>query len=573
MIDKAIMRLEKIRQMFGLLAGFAFLQAIFIIGQAWMLSAAITHLWEGHTLKEVVGSVLGFFFFFMARHVITYLRERLLDNYAQEQAKKLRTQLLQKIFKLGPTVVQAQGTGNVTTMTVDGISQVENYIHLILAKMMNMMIVPWVILVVVFYYDWVSGVILLLVFPLIIIFMIVLGYAAQAKADRQYRSFQILSNHFIDSLRGIDTLKLFGMSKSYEKGIYQTSEQFRKATMSTLRIAILSTFALDFFTTLSVAIVAVFLGLRLLNAEILLFPALTVLILAPEYFLPVRDFSSDYHATLDGKNAMTAIREILELPENEVEPINIAPWNESSTLDLSELSFDYGQGSGLQPVNLQVSGYQKIGVIGMSGSGKSTLMNVISGFLTPKQGSILFNGEETTSFKQEDWQKQLIYIPQNPYVFRATLRENIAFYTPEADDAAIMQAIEVAGLSELFAQLPDGLDTLIGEGARSLSGGQAQRIALARAFLDKNRKVLILDEPTAHLDIETEVELKNRMLPLMENRLVFFATHRMHWMHQMDYILVLEEGKLVEAGTFNELTEKRGAFFELTKKMRGERHV
>lgn len=573
MIDKAIMRLEKIRQMFGLLAGFAFLQAIFIIGQAWMLSAAITHLWEGHTLKEVGLYVLGFFLFFMARHVITYLRERLLDNYAQEQAKKLRTQLLQKIFKLGPTVVQAHGTGNVTTMTVDGISQVENYIHLILAKMMNMMIVPWVILVVVFYYDWVSGVILLLVFPLIIIFMIVLGYAAQAKADRQYRSFQILSNHFIDSLRGIDTLKLFGMSKSYEKGIYQTSEQFRKATMSTLRIAILSTFALDFFTTLSVAIVAVFLGLRLLNAEILLFPALTVLILAPEYFLPVRDFSSDYHATLDGKNAMTAIREILELPENEVEPINIAPWDESSTLDLSELSFDYGQGSGLQPVNLQVSGYQKIGVIGMSGSGKSTLMNVISGFLTPKQGSILFNGKETTSFKQEDWQKQLIYIPQNPYVFRASLRENIAFYTPEADDAAIMQAIEVAGLSELFAQLPDGLDTLIGEGARSLSGGQAQRIALARAFLDKNRKVLILDEPTAHLDIETEVELKNRMLPLMENRLVFFATHRMHWMHQMDYILVLEEGKLVEAGTFNELTEKRGAFFELTKKMRGERHV
>ncbi|OUN50280.1 thiol reductant ABC exporter subunit CydD [Enterococcus cecorum] len=573
MIDKAIMRLEKIRQMFGLLAGFAFLQAIFIIGQAWMLSAAITHLWEGHTLKEVALYVLGFFLFFMARHVITYLRERLLDNYAQEQAKKLRTQLLQKIFKLGPTVVQAHGTGNVTTMTVDGISQVENYIHLILAKMMNMMIVPWVILVVVFYYDWVSGVILLLVFPLIIIFMIVLGYAAQSKADRQYRSFQILSNHFIDSLRGIDTLKLFGMSKSYEKGIYQTSEQFRKATMSTLRIAILSTFALDFFTTLSVAIVAVFLGLRLLNAEILLFPALTVLILAPEYFLPVRDFSSDYHATLDGKNAMTAIREILELPENEVAPIAIAPWNESSTLDLSELSFDYGQDSGLQPVNLQVSGYQKIGVIGMSGSGKSTLMNVMSGFLTPKQGSILFNGKETTSFKQEDWQKQLIYIPQNPYVFRASLRENIAFYTPEADDAAIMQAIEVAGLSELLAQLPDGLDTLIGEGARSLSGGQAQRIALARAFLDKNRKVLILDEPTAHLDIETEVELKNRMLPLMENRLVFFATHRMHWMHQMDYILVLEEGKLVEAGTFNELTEKRGAFFELTKKMRGERHV
>ena len=157
---------------------------------------------------------------------------------------------------------------------------------------------------------------LLLIFPLIIIFMIILGYAAQAKADRQYKAFQLLSNHFIDSLRGIDTLKVFGLSKRYGRSIYNTSEAFRKATMSTLRIGILSTFALDFFTTLSVAIVAVLLGLRLIKQEVFLFPALTVLILSPEYFLPVRDFSSDYHATLDGKNAMTAVREVLELPEH-----------------------------------------------------------------------------------------------------------------------------------------------------------------------------------------------------------------------------------------------------------------
>lgn len=574
MIDKAIMRLPKIKQMMGLLAGLALLQAIFIIGQAYTLSFTITHLWQGESLSQVLLALGGFFVIFMARHGITYLRERILDIYAQKQAKYLRNQLLSKIFRLGPKVAQDQGTGNLTTMTLDGIAQAENYIHLILAKMMNMMIIPWLILVVVFYFDWVSGVILLLVFPLIIIFMIVLGYAAQAKADRQYRSFQILSNHFIDSLRGIDTLKVFGMSKQYAKGIYQTSEAFRKATMSTLRIAILSTFALDFFTTLSVAIVAVFLGLRLLEGNILLFPALTILILAPEYFLPVRDFASDYHATLDGKNAMTAIREILEIEEPTVEQIQLANWQEDATLTVKQLAFAYDETkSGLQPMDFVVKGYQKVGIIGMSGSGKSTLMNVLSGFFQPQAGEIYLNGQLTNSFKQGDWQQQLLYIPQNPYVFRGTLRENIAFYTPQATQTEIIQAVDVAGLLELVQELPDGLETVIGEGARPLSGGQAQRIALARAFLDQKRKIMIFDEPTAHLDIETEVELKERMLPLMQNRLVFFATHRLHWMHQMDVIMVLEQGKLVEMGTFEELTAKKGHFYALTQRMRGEQNV
>lgn len=225
----------------------------------------------------------------------------MLDTFSYERSKELREQLLTKIFRLGPNVVQKNGTGNMVTMALEGISQTENYLQLILTKMMNMMIIPWIILAFVFTQDIRSGVTLLIVFPIIIIFMIVLGYAAQSKADKQYAAFQMLSNHFIDSLRGIDTLKLFGLSKKYAGSIYHTSERFRKATMSTLKIAILSTFALDFFTTLSVAVVAVFLGLSLLNGTILLFPALVTLILAPEFFLPIRDFSSDYHATLDGK--------------------------------------------------------------------------------------------------------------------------------------------------------------------------------------------------------------------------------------------------------------------------------
>lgn len=573
MIDKAIMRLPNIRKIMGVLAGYAILQALFIIGQAYTLATVITHLWEGQKLSAQLGMVAAFFICYALRHVITYLRDKLLDHFAQEQAKALRHELLQKIFRVGPTLVQDQGTGNMITMALEGISKVENYIHLILAKVMNMMIIPWLILAVVFLLDWESGVVLILVFPLIIVFMIILGYAAQAKADRQYHAFQLLSNHFIDSLRGIDTLKIFGLSKRYGRSIYNTSEEFRKATMSTLRIGILSTFALDFFTTLSVAIVAVLLGLRLINEGILLFPALTVLILSPEYFLPVRDFSSDYHATLDGKNAMTAIREVLELPEHEPEIKSIHEITNQTVLELRDIEFGYETTPTLYPFDLSLQGTQKVGIIGMSGSGKSTLIDLLSGFLSPNSGTIRLDGTTVDSLAQPDWQKQMLYIPQNPYIFQLSLVENITFYTPNASKEAIDKAVEVAGLTELVAELPEGLATQIGDGARALSGGQAQRIALARAFLDKERRILLLDEPTAHLDIETEIEIKERMLPLMENRLVFFATHRLHWMHQMDHILVLEHGKVVEQGSFAELTAKKGHFYELTKQMRRDDDV
>lgn len=570
MIDKQIMKLPGMKQLLGLLAGLSFLQALFIIGQAYGLARAITSLWEGRPLEEQWGWILLFFCSFIARQAVIYFRSKRLDDYSYQQAADLRDQLLEKLFRVGPQIAQQQGTGNVTTMVLEGINQVENYLKLILAKIMNMSIIPWVILALVFYLDWESGLVLLLVFPLIIIFMIILGYAAQSKAEKQYRTFQLLSNHFIDSLRGIDTLKLFGVSKKYGKSIFASSERFRKATMASLKVGILSTFALDFFTTLSIAVVAVLLGLRLINEGILLFPALTILILAPEYFLPIRDFSSDYHATLDGKNAMTAVTEILHQPEAQVPAVTVPRWQEDAQLTIDQLAFSYEEKAALRDINLNVTGFKKIGIIGLSGSGKSTLINTLSGFLVPDSGEITLGGAQTTAFRQASWQEQLIYIPQNPYIYRLTLQENVAFYQPTATKEAVLKAIEVAGLTELLAELPQGLDTMLGEGERHLSGGQAQRIALARAFLDQQRKILLFDEPTAHLDIETEVALKERMLPLMENRLVFFATHRLHWMEEMDEIIVMDQGRIVEQGTLAQLQQKQGAFTELANGMRRE---
>ncbi|MCC9939865.1 ATP-binding cassette domain-containing protein, partial [Streptococcus agalactiae] len=364
-------------------------------------------------------------------------------------------------------------------------------------------------------------------------------------------------------------LKYFGLSKRYGKSIYQTSESFRKATMSTLKIGILSTFALDFFTTLSIAIVAVFLGLRLLNEQIYLLPALTILILSPEYFLPVRDFSSDYHATLDGKNAFQAIQKVLNKTGIKGEQLVIDDWSKESRLDLENIAIAYDQKRVVEDVTLRFRGHQKVALVGVSGSGKSSLINLLSGFLGPDNGSLKVDGREVTNLDQEDWHKQMIYIPQTPYVFEMSLRDNITFYTPNASDEEVVRAIHMVGLDSLLSELPDGLETRIGNGARPLSGGQAQRIALARAFLDQNRRIMVFDEPTAHLDIETELELKEKMLPLMSDRLVIFATHRLHWLNQMDVIVVMEKGRVAEVGSYQELLAKKGYLYQLKHAMGG----
>lgn len=238
-------------------------------------------------------------------------------------------------------------------------------------------------------------------------------------------------------------------------------------------------------------------------------------------------------------------------------------------LAMENVGFSYPDYQALTGVSFQATGFQKIGIVGASGAGKSTLVNLLGGFARPAEGCVTVGDERVATLSQPDWQRQTIFIPQSPYLFHATLRENISFYRPEADEALVNEAVRVVGLEELVDELPAGLDTLIGEGARALSGGQAQRIALARALLDESRRILLFDEPTAHLDIETELELKERMVPLMQNRLVFFATHRLHWCAEMDLILVMEGGRIVQSGTLEELLSSDGAFRRLVSSMGG----
>ncbi|MEJ9112310.1 thiol reductant ABC exporter subunit CydD [Bacillus paramobilis] len=558
------------RVLYVVLTIISILEAISIIVQTVFLARAITFLFQGETVQSVLNETVYFGITFAVRHMLVRISQILVERFAEKTGSLLRKQLIEAYFTLGPRYVQTAGTGHLVTLSIEGIEKFKTYIELTIPKMIRSSIVPGLIVLYVFTLDIESGIILVVTIPIVIIFMILLGLAAQKMADSQYESYRVLSNHFVDTLKGLETLKYLGKSKQHEGKIEKVSKRYRKATMRTLRVAFLSSFALDFFTSLSIAFVAVGLGIRLIDGTIVLLPALTILILAPEYFLPIKQVGANYHATLDGQLAMEQIEEILQQQkeigkkESNVDLI----WNSSSNLKLQDVKVksDESAKAILEGIDFTWKGTGAIGVIGESGAGKSTLIDVLAGFLTPTGGKMIVNGVEIDGATREEWQKNIAYIPQQPYIFPLSLKDNICFYETNTTDEEVERVINEVGLRSLVTSLPNGMYERIGEGGRMLSGGQEQRVAMARALLSK-KPIILLDEPTAHLDIETEFEIKQAMLRLFEGKLVFLATHRLHWMKQMDHILILNKGEMIESGTYEELLKNEALHFH--RKERG----
>ncbi|PGA91532.1 thiol reductant ABC exporter subunit CydD [Bacillus toyonensis] len=549
------------------------LEAFSIIAQTVFLARAITFLFNGETVQSVLNETVYFGVMFAARHMLVRISQILVERFAEKTGLLLRNQLIEAYFTLGPRYVQTVGTGHLVTLSIEGIEKFKTYIELTIPKMIRSSIVPGLIVLYVFTLDIKSGIILVVTIPIVIIFMILLGLAAQKMADSQYETYRVLSNHFVDTLKGLETLKYLGKSKQHEGKIEKVSKRYRKATMRTLRVAFLSSFAIDFFTSLSIAFVAVGLGIRLIDGTLLLLPALTILILAPEYFLPIKQVGANYHATLDGQLAMEQIEGILQ-QQKEIEKkdsnVDIV-WNSSSSLKLQDVKVNNAESKKaiLEGIDFTWQGNGAIGIIGESGAGKSTLIDVLAGFLSPSGGKVLVNGVGIDGSTREDWQKNIAYIPQQPYIFPLSLKDNICFYETNTTDEEIKKVIHDVGLSSLVASLPNGMDERIGEGGRMLSGGQEQRVAMARALLSK-KPIILLDEPTAHLDIETEFEIKQSMLRLFEGKLVFLATHRLHWMKQMDHIFILNKGKIKESGTYEELLKNKTLHFHREERERNE---
>ncbi|EJV66759.1 thiol reductant ABC exporter subunit CydD [Bacillus sp. N5-665] len=558
------------RVLYVVLTIISILEAVSIIAQTVFLARAITFLFQGETVQSVLNETVYFGITFAVRHMLVRISQILVERFAEKTGSLLRKQLIEAYFTLGPRYVQTAGTGHLVTLSIEGIEKFKTYIELTIPKMIRSSIVPGLIVLYVFTLDIESGIILVVTIPIVIIFMILLGLAAQKMADSQYESYRVLSNHFVDTLKGLETLKYLGKSKQHEGKIEKVSKRYRKATMRTLRVAFLSSFALDFFTSLSIAFVAVGLGIRLIDGTIVLLPALTILILSPEYFLPIKQVGANYHATLDGQLAMEQIEEILQ-QQKEIgkKESNVGLiWNSASNLKLQDVKVknDESEKAILEGIDFTWEGIGAIGVIGESGAGKSTLIDVLAGFLTPSGGKLIVNGVEIDGDTREDWQKNIAYIPQQPYIFPLSLKDNICFYETNTTDAEVERVINEVGLRSLVTSLPNGMYERIGEGGRMLSGGQEQRVAMARALLSK-KPIILLDEPTAHLDIETEFEIKQAMLRLFEGKLVFLATHRLHWMKQMDHILILNKGEMIESGTYEELLKNEALHFH--RKERG----
>ncbi len=567
MFDKRLFALPGAKSAIAWCIATSLLLAALMVGQAAALAWALTLLWGGSALSGVAAQLGAFALCFIGKQAATNIQAKQLELFAAARTEEFRQELSKHLYEGGAPLTQKLGTGAASTLCLDGIDNIEHYLSTALPRTVALVTVPFVLLAVIVFQDWVSALIAFLVFPAIILQMVLIGSTAQEEAGKQHREYQRLANHFIDSLRGIDTLKYFGRSNEQADRVYETSEKFRIATMKTLRTATLSGAVLDAFSTISLAAVAVMLGFRLVDGSITLLPALFVLVIMPDYFRPIREFASDYHATLNGKNTLTQVLEVLgcsaetaakkesHTPGLQIDAPKLEPWQELSVLTFEHIGISYEGETALKDVSCSFGGFRKYGIVGPSGCGKTTLAQLLAGVLQPTQGSIVVNNHAIETLSMSSWRKQVAYLPQSPHIFSTTLRNNLTFYQPDATKEEIAHALELVGLTSLVTELPKGLDTVVGEGGRSLSGGQSQRVALARAVLHRTCLVLVFDEPTAHLDIETEWELKQRMLPLMEGKLVFFATHRLHWLSEMDEILLLEDGQVRDFGSYEALSK------------------
>ncbi len=565
-----------------LTVGLGLLAAMIIVGQARLLSLVVSQVFlEGYSLGQVHRPLLAFLGLSLARAVMIWGSEVAAGRVAGRVKGELRDRLSTHLLVLGPSYTQGERSGELTNTVIGGVEALDAYFRHYLPQLALAALVPLAVLLFVFPLDWISGLVLLLTAPLIPVFMVLIGNTAESLTRRQWTSLSRMSAHFLDVLQGLTTLKILGRSREQVRMIAHISDQYRLATMGVLRVTFLSALVLEMVATISTAVVAVQVGLRVLYGHLAFDQALFLLLLAPEFYLPLRMLGSRFHAGMEGVSAARRIFEVLDIapslpgskevpspsvphpsPRSRAGAGDGSPFRFHLCFDRVHYAYDEGRRAALAGLSFEVAPGEKVALVGRSGAGKTTVAYLLLRFVEPSLGTITVDGHPLRDLPPQAWRRQVAWVPQIPYLFQGTVAENIRLARPEAGHERVVWAAKQASAHAFIEALPQGYGTLIGERGARLSGGEAQRIALARAFL-KEAPLLILDEATANLDPAIEGQIQAAMERLLEDRTALIIAHRLSTTYRADRIVVMEGGRVVEEGAHDALLKQAGRYRRL----------
>ncbi|MEK2481729.1 cysteine/glutathione ABC transporter permease/ATP-binding protein CydD [Providencia stuartii] len=556
----------RISMLLGVVSG------LLIIAQAWFLAVILQALIMEHTPREqLLPPFILLLAVFVLRALLTVIRERVGFRCGQVVRQEVRNMVLNKLQALGPVWVKGKPAGSWATIVLEQIEDMQEYYSRYLPQMYLAGIIPIMILIAIFPFNWAAALILFATAPLIPIFMALVGLGAADANRRNFVALGRLSGSFLDRLRGLDTLRLFFREKAEVQQIRESTEDFRSRTMEVLRMAFLSSGVLEFFASISIAIVAVYFGFSYLGElnfgsyglPVTMFAGFLALILSPEFFQPLRDLGTYYHAKAQAVGAAESLVTLLESDgEQKTETGDKTPQDKPIQIEANKLEIYSHDGQRLVgPLDFTIEPQQRIAVVGQSGAGKSSLLNLLLGFL-PYKGSIKINGDELKELCPDKWRALIGWVGQNPHLPEQTLIENICLGKPTASEAEIQQAIDDAYVSEFLPMLPDGLNTRLGDYAARLSVGQAQRVAVARTLLKPSR-ILLLDEPAASLDAHSEKRVMHTLNQLAQRQTTIMVTHLLEETVNYDQIWVMANGQIIQRGHYAQLSQSEGPFARL----------
>ncbi|MGM0844021.1 MAG: thiol reductant ABC exporter subunit CydD [Bacillota bacterium] len=538
----------------------SFLTGLSIIAQAYLIVSVVDSVFlQGQSFGEVVPLLGWFALVLLVRVMMNFISGRAGARMSSKVKGDLRERLLAKFTK-NPLEASLQGqSGQKVSVLLDAVDGIDSYFSRYIPQVIQTSIIPLMIIITAFTQHVYTGLLMIITAPFIPLFFIIIGIKTQKKSEEQIDKMTAFSGKFLDTLQGLTTLKLFGQSGKQKQTIRESSLGFRDATMDVLKVAFISSLMLEYISMLGIGLIALELGLRLVVFEsVTFFTAFFLLVLTPEFYGAIKELGSAFHT---GRGSLGAANKIVAELDKEDFPIE---WGEKKlivssppSISIRNAGFKYGdEGFELKGVSAEIKPYTKTAIVGRSGSGKTTLLHLLAGLAAPSQGIIEIDKYALSTYTEQSWFNEVSYISQKPYVFSGSIAENIAIGgNKAASREEIIKAAERAGLSEMAASLEEGYDTRVGEGGRGLSGGEKQRLAIARAFL-KNPTVILFDEPTTGLDLKTERILQASIEELSKKSTVITVAHRLHTIRGADLILFMEDGELKGSGTHDDLIQK-----------------